>query len=338
MIKRYICGKQAIELLGKQTVDAFELLKEPVIVENEDLHTKHLRYCSLTLSDEQAAQVRNAGIYIQQQQQMPFIECAGDYEKVRSRYYAKERKRNLTGKGCKVAVIDTGCVVAVQPVDFAFNLVDGTTNVSADASHGTAVVSVIKNATIGLAPDCELHLLKVTSGSVYDMTAILAALDYCIDNSIHIINMSFNSLVDPPFFDSLDDCYAAGISLVAAAGNSPTVAATAYPATLENVVAVNAVKENGDPGAFNVLPEGSRPTNHGITVACSGISCEVLFTNGSFGNSSGSSFSSPFFAGAFALEYERSYHKQPHRIEEELLRRCNKQVSTLHFGNGWLNF
>ena len=135
---------------------------------------------------------------------------------------------SLTGAGAKIAVVDLG-FIGLAAAQAAGEIPPGAierdetgTGIEADTPHGVGVAEIIYD----LAPDAELHLVKIGDASDLD-----AAQQYCNDNGIHVINHSVGwyniNFYDGVAYDSIqpspvataDDAQANGILWVNAAGN-----------------------------------------------------------------------------------------------------------------------
>ena len=130
--------------------------------------------------------------------------------------------------------------------------------------HGTNVASVIASqinevGCAGLAPNVELYIYKVTNTkNGYEWTAIDNALQYCINEGIDVVNMSFQAYEHAVSYNGssmaasagcstvmesrLIQCHNAGITLVAAAGNFNTYERS-YPASNDYVISVGSLDE-----------------------------------------------------------------------------------------------
>lgn len=274
---------------------------------------------------------------------IPFFSFAqGDYEKVRSNYH-KAELLGLTGAGVKIAIIDQGGTrVGTRGVDevwadwtFGYDFIDDDTVVTSTSHHGNFVLSVIKS-NIGIAPDATVYVLKAfTDAGEIDTAAVQDALQYCIDNDIDVINISQGTGIR---FTSLDakifECEAAGIAIIAAAGNSASLTTTNYPGALPGVAAINAIGPTGLAPFLSVTnpedPEGS----HGITIAASGVNCDVIGRTGVPVTSNGTSFSAPWLTGCFAIYKQRYPTMTNEAIMQFILDRAIKQPSTTNFGAG----
>jgi subtilisin len=161
------------------------------------------------------------------------------------------------GLGVGVAVIDTG-VDLVHPdlagtVD-AFNAF-GTQSCRDDEGHGTHVAGIIAardNAAdvIGVAPEATIYCVKVldSTGSGSDAN-VMSGLEWVLDNhaSVHpaikVVNMSLGrpGAVDDnaAMHDLIKALEGAGLTVVVAAGNDPTVdVSSQIPAAYPEVIAV----------------------------------------------------------------------------------------------------
>jgi len=202
-----------------------------------------------------------------------------------------------TGKGVKVAVIDSG-IDASHP---AVGHVEGYCEVKMDGAdvrlltephkdvfgHGTACAGIIRS----LAPDCELYSVRVLGAM---LTAkgpqFVAGLKWAIENGMHVVNMSL-ATPKKEFFGVLhelaDQAYFRGVSLVTAANNLPI---PSFPAMFASVIAV-ASHDVNDPDLFYYNP--SPPVEFGAY----GIDVKVAWSKGTYMTSTGNSFATPHIAG-----------------------------------------
>lgn len=334
---RYIISKEAIPYLNLNLKLATEELAKSKVITDEALTFNNLPFISVVLTDEEVTLLKEKGFEPVSEATQTGGLLAGNYEKVRSRYY-KAQKKNITGKGCKIAILDTGLATSIIPVEFAINFASGDP-VTTNPSHGTFVTSIIKDTLIGIAKDAQVHFLKVfDSTNTITESAILAALDYCIDNQIDIVNMSFG-VIFPNVPAAINSCISAGIVMCAASGNNDPDAVVIQPACLPGVISINAIREDGIEGAGNVILPDPNPNNyHGPTVACSGITCEGRFFNGAYGTSSGTSFSCPFFVGLFACHKEEFKEPDNYKVLDCILSKCKKDIKEIYFGRGLPTF
>jgi subtilisin family serine protease len=336
-MKRYIVDKRALGVLNIRTLDACEELGKDKVITDEPLEFSKLPFASIVLSDDQVTFLKSQGIPITEEVKKQNTILARDYEKDRSAFYQKVKQQALGGEGVKVGVLDSGCNTVVVPCEYTSNFADA--NAFADIfGHGTMTTSVIKHPIIGLAPNCILHHVKIINDAgTMDESAALAGLDYVLTNDLDVINLSWT-------YDTTNVRVAIASVIenntvvIAASGNSNVETFTLLPAGLPNVVAVNSIAEDGSTIDFNIRPNPSVSGGHGITVACSGIACEVYDKSGNYTVSWGTSFSAPFFAGVFAIYKEQLQESNNKKVLDYILNRCLKTNYPNYFGLGTPSF
>jgi len=290
-------------------------------------HDTNLTIAPVELSADQVKKLIDAGCNVKEPEILEAKELADiDYEKKRSAWI-KFKKKNITGRGIKVGNLDTGIYTGYFPVEYTQNF----TSESPLGNHGTMTASIIKD----IAPDCELHSIKVVTSGGISEADLLEGIDYCITNGIHIVNMSFNVIKTTAIESALNDMHNAGIVMFAAVGNNSTPADLSYPAWHQHVVAVNAVKEDGSIAYQNWnIPSGG---THGIHIACSGWGARVIdYLGNSYGNN-GTSFSSPFAVGIAALTLEEIGTVNISKLKQTIFNKTVKQQDATAFGYGLIN-
>ena len=214
------------------------------------------------------------------------------------------------GAGIAVAVLDTG--IDRDHPDLAANIAGGVNFVSKppwkpvdpskwddDNGHGTHVAGIIAAldndiGVIGVAPEADLYALKVLdkTGSGY-ISQIITGLEWCADNGIDIANMSLGTDADiQSFEDACDAAEAAGVILVAAAGNDG--ADVDYPGAYDSVLAVAATD------AADAVPWWSSPGS-AVSIAGPGVSVYSTWKDDGYDTKSGTSMAAPHITGTLAL-------------------------------------
>ncbi|MGE5293613.1 MAG: S8 family serine peptidase [Solirubrobacterales bacterium] len=213
-----------------------------------------------------------------------------------------------TGKGVKVAILDTGIdydhpdLVIAGGVNFVGTR-DGSTAPSDwndNHGHGTHCAGIVaaRNNTIGVvgvAPDAALYAVKVLSDNGSGYTSdIIQGLDWCVANGIKVVSMSLGGTGTTSMKAACDRAYASGVLLVAAAGNS--AGAVMYPAAYTSVIAVSATTSQNQRASFS---------NYGpqIELAAPGVSIHSTYKNGGYAYMSGTSMACPHVAGAAVLAW-----------------------------------
>ena len=219
-----------------------------------------------------------------------------------------------TGKGVTVAILDTG--IDYDHPDLIDNIAgginfagwwwsDGSTNKFlwndkyGHGSHCAGIVAASNNdiGVVGVAPGARLQAVKVLGddGTGY-VSDIIQGLEWCVENVIDIVSMSFGSV---EYSESLDNAcqaaYGAGVLLVAAAGNE-NGGALHYPGACESVIAVSATNANDEVADFSSIgPE--------VELAAPGVDIKSTYRYGAYGIGSGTSMACPHVAGTAALVF-----------------------------------
>lgn len=150
------------------------------------------------------------------------------------------------GKNIKVAVIDSGIDTHDELntkgwVDFS-DTVHGYKPTD-NSGHGTAVAGVIAGringiGMEGIASEADIYSVKVLDmENTAPVSAVVKAIQWCIENEIDIINMSFGMDTDSVLLHGIvEQAYDKGILMIAAAGNDTET--VQYPAAYPQVMAV----------------------------------------------------------------------------------------------------
>src|SRR5580693_5260406 len=163
--------------------------------------------------------------------------------------------------------------------------------------HGTMVMGVIHL----VAPTAQLLPLKAfKSDGTADLSNILRAIYYAVQNNANVINMSFDTMTaSTELKNALDYANQLGLISVASAGNDG-MQETVYPAALQNdVMGVASV-------GSTTASDGTRSTfsNFGdaiVWVAAPGEEIVTTYPFSTYAVGWGTSFSAPFVSGAASL-------------------------------------
>lgn len=231
------------------------------------------------------------------------------------------------GTGIEVAIIDSG--IDYTHPDLNANYAGGQDFVNDDSDpmddygHGTHVAGTVAaeddgTGVVGVAPEARLHAVKVLDALGYgSWSDIIAAVQWCVDNDMDVANLSLGTSLNPGATAELafDNAEAAGLVIVAAAGNSGNPAgkgkSVIYPARYDSVIAVAATdsadqrasfSSTGDevelsaPGVavYSTWPTGMTTSPHDPQPVCD--SSGVCYKYGS-----GTSMASPHVAGTAAV-------------------------------------
>ena len=281
---------------------------------------------------------------------------------------------NYRGDSVKVAVIDSGINYAHE--DFkngGVSIVQGASrsieydsgwkyypyssypsHLNDTLGHGSNVASVIASqindlGCAGLAPNVDLYVYKVTnSDNGYEWNAIINALQYCIDNHMDVVNMSFqayehavsyggssmgaSSGCSTVLHSSLTSCRNAGITLVGAAGNFNTDEPS-YPASDSNVISVGSLAKS------SMTAKAGYSNLYGIDLVAPGsVYVADKGSTSSYKETQGTSFSAPIVTAAIALYKQLHRSATPAQIESALYASCDSLTGTPSWsGHGRLN-
>ncbi len=231
----------------------------------------------------------------------------------------------VTGKGVKVAVIDTG-IDATHPdlvVAGGVNILNPDAASPAwqdDNGHGTRVAGIIgardnNVGVVGVAPECELYAVKVLdmsgSGSVAD---VVEGIEWCINNGMQVINMSLGvTTYESVLKDACDRAYddGQGAIVVGAAGNAGQDTYTAWPGNFASVISVAGTDAADNRCSFSM---------QGAAVELAAPGKAILTTNlgGTYAEEDGTSFSAPHVAGAAALVLSTGRYSSAERVRQHL--------------------
>jgi subtilisin family serine protease len=213
-----------------------------------------------------------------------------------------------TGVNIQVAVLDTG--IDKNHPDLQDNILAGISFVynwlgppfwnpnawDDDMGHGTWCAGIIK----GIAPDVDLVAVKVMDATGYGYTSdVIAGIEWCMDNVIDVISMSF---VDPvysnAFHNILNAAYIQGIVLVGASGNdgdgNPATNEVMYPAKYDAVMAVAGIDENDIVAPFS--SDGAE-----VEITGPAVNINSTWMGGGYAVHDGTSGSCPHVSGTAAL-------------------------------------
>jgi subtilisin family serine protease len=236
--------------------------------------------------------------------------------------HADRAHKIATGRGVKVAVIDTG-VDAAHPdlrgrVIKTQNFVEGGEKSFARDAHGTGVAGVIAARAddgagiYGIAPNAELLALKAcwypdgnTSKALCSSWTIAKAVDFAVVQQAQVLNMSLSGPEDALLTRLLARANQDGISVVAAAaerGND-----IGFPARLDSVIAVVA----SDPKGHLEQPPWHKAA---FVAAAPGIDIITTAPNDGYDFLSGSSLAAAHVSGVVALIKEQNAKLTPAEI------------------------
>ena len=218
------------------------------------------------------------------------------------------------GEGVTIAIIDTG--VDINHPDLKDRIVGvknftsddkyNPSNVSDYVGHGTGVASIIgaNGNIIGVAPKCNLLILKALTRSGGRIAWVVDAINYAISQGVDIINMSLGSQSkDDNMYMAIKKAVNKDIMVVCACGNdgdgkSDTIEIN-YPAGFNECISVGSVTYSKRKSRFSA-------SNNEVDLVAMGEGYNsrgvlMCYPNGLYKENKGTSFSCPFVSGSLAL-------------------------------------
>jgi len=271
------------------------------------------RYIELLRNHPKIAYVRLDGMVEAFEDQLPWGVDRIDAERVWGETEGATDIVGNAGLGIRVAIIDTGVdydhpdlASRFDPNLLGFDFVNEDPDPMDDNGHGThcaGTVAAEDNAAgvIGVAPKVTLYALKAldSKGTGFE-SDLVEAIEWCVNNKVHIISMSLGSYSDLPNLHAACDeaYYVHGILIVAAAGNMGRSRilrnATAYPANYDSVIAVGATDTNDKRAAYS-------STGPSLELTAPGDKIYSTNWDNSYATMSGTSMACPHVVGTAAL-------------------------------------
>jgi subtilisin family serine protease len=219
-----------------------------------------------------------------------------------------------TGRGVRVAVIDTGVDFSHPDlqgrVALAHSFVEAGAQSFTQDAHGTAVAGIIGAdannhlGIAGVAPGVELLALKAcwpdspgSRQSACDSYTLARALDFALANRARILNLSLAGPDDPLLTRLLTKADEEGVAVVAAVDPS---GAAPFPASLPTVIGVREEQAEGP-----TTPQPAEPIVAPPALAAPGTEILTTVPGGAYDFYTGSSMAAAHVTGVAALLLER---------------------------------
>ena len=226
-----------------------------------------------------------------------------------------------TGRGIKVAVVDTGIDYSHQAL--ADNIAlksDFVDSNSAEVDlHGTSIAGIIASSSIengvtGVAPDVQILAARAcwrdsknSNKTLCSSNTLAKAINYAILNKANIINLSLGGPNDNILSMLIRKADRAGIVIVAAAGNGGPNGKPVYPAAFKEVIAVSATDANDK--IYQASNRGSY-----IDLSAPGVDILSPAPGNSWQVVSGTSMAAAHVSGAIALILQDNPELSPFQV------------------------
>ena len=218
------------------------------------------------------------------------------------------------GEGITIAIIDTG--VDINHPDLKDRIV-GVKNFTSDdkydkgnvsdyVGHGTSVAGIIASSgkITGVAPKCNLLILKALTRSGGKTVWVTDAINYAISQGVDIISMSLGSTNrDANMYMAIKKAINKNIMVVCACGNNGdnniNTDELNYPASYNECISVGSISYSRKYSRFSASNKEVDLATFGEGLNGRGVLS--TYPNGLYKENKGTSFSAPFVSGALAL-------------------------------------
>src|SRR6478672_4347881 len=253
-----------------------------------------------------------------------------------------------------IGILDTGIDLNHPDLNVykQVTFVSGTTSGNDDNGHGTSVAGITaakddSQGVVGIAPGARLWAIKVLNkDGIGSSSDIIKGIDYVTQHAkeIDVVNLSFGAVgQNSALHSAIIKSVAAGVTYTAAAGNEGINAASVFPASFPEVIAVSAIVDtDGKCGGVSPISTtaGKDDTlasfsNYGsvIDLAAPGVLIKTTAKGGSYTTFSGTSISTPHVTGAAALYKSEHPGATPSQVRTAL-RNLGSTTSTICDGKG----
>lgn len=256
-------------------------------------------------------------------------------------------KDNSNTKGpLKVAILDSGINKEHEDLEnlkfYEYNVIKKGEKIEDKLGHGTAIAGIIaaednEVGVVGLLKNVEMYDVKLLddkgNGDIHDL---IEAIEWCIENEVDIINLSFGFHTENESLkEVIDRALLEGIIIIAAIGNTYGMRGD-YPALYEGVYSITSVNEN--------LKRSSFAAKKNIDFAMPGENIYTTDRDGGYSSFSGTSFATAYATGIISnllLEYrgKPNYFKQSTSFDEYLKKHTffSEEWTFNDYGFGILN-
>ncbi|MDQ0177153.1 S8 family peptidase [Bacillus chungangensis] len=250
----------------------------------------------------------------------------------------KALQSGYTGKGVKIAIIDTGVNDQHPDLHIAggVSFIGDRTSYTDVFGHGTHVAGIIGALNndigiVGIAPEASIYAVRALDDNGFgNQTNVIAGIDWAIEHEMDIINLSLTTKQDSYALKKvLAKAYEKGILIVAASGNTkvplPEGTDVLYPARYPSVIAVGSIDEDHLYSSFSYTGKSLEITAPGSYIL---TTSHVLTdnANGDYIVTHGTSIATPFVAGVLAL-YKEAFPELDHKEIRHMM-----QINALDLG------
>lgn len=204
--------------------------------------------------------------------------------------------------------------------DYDSDPMDDAGPLTGHGTHVAGTIAAFTNNNLGVASISQhARVMAVkgwesTTGSSGDLVSTIR---YATVKGADVINMSWGGVYWQSLVDALNDAYAEGVVLVAAAGNKNADVATIYPAALPHVICVAGWDHNNNRASFSNwgdLIDVTAPAVDILSLKANAVSIGTIVGN-DYIVYAGTSMASPHIAGLAALILSKNPTLTPDAVE-----------------------
>lgn len=224
-----------------------------------------------------------------------------------------------TGEGSTVYLVDSGIDTTHPEFESAnISVLYSYDNTPDDYSgHGTGVGSLIIGKTLGIAKSASLKSVKILFSTQIQITDLLDAFtailnDHLLTPSVvKVINCSWSIPKSEILDTKITELEAAGLVVVAAAGNTTEAANNLSPVGLDSVLGVGASDAYDRVLSGNWGPE--------VDITAPGVDVDIAIKGGTIATASGTSLATGLVSGIVLQHITKSPEKTAAQIQQEVI-------------------
>ena len=240
--------------------------------------------------------------------EIPF--SPGDYYWIHDYNIPELWAKGLTGKGVKVAILDTGISLPHKDLNIEKK---NCINVSSEESgnikdldgHGTHCAGIIKASNngfgvTGVAYDCDLYFGKITSDKFGDsFTRLEKGLEWAIRKKVDLVSISFGRHIDKINIQTIFQKVVKNNIIPVCAGGNMIDSVTEeddilYPAKYDECISVGAIGRDKKPTLGTLISSA-------LNIGAPGTEIKSTTLNNGYEVRSGTSQAAPYVCGVIAL-------------------------------------
>lgn len=264
---------------------------------------------------------------------------------------ANFHKEGITGKGFKIAILDTGIQKHVNlKIKEGINAYDSSQpwNENLANAHGTRVAGIINaqglnKEVIGIAPDAEIYCARIDNGNgainTTTWSSQIAGIAWAVEKGVDAINCSFSSRIDSKArkkaFKIASD---KGIAIFCSAGNNQprtdtTSNTSRYPAKYPFTIANANINPDKTRYPTSCIGQGLNFSNGGVKAYSTTTNTKFIGTSDRHIVGTGTSFASPATLAIYIL-YKQKYQEPKEKILQRMAINAERLGDTFWYGAG----